>query len=71
MESAVTDLGDRQYYYFFNWSDSASTNLTIKLKSKSSLTDYWSDKLLGNFESSYTITNLAPRSAYLIVAVPN
>jgi alpha-galactosidase len=71
METAVTDLGDRQYYYFFNWSDSASTNLTIQLKSNSSLTDFWNDKVLGNFEGSYTVTKLAPRSAYLIVAVPN
>jgi alpha-galactosidase len=69
METAVTDLGDRQYYYFFNWSDTATTDLTIRLKSKSSLTDYWNDKVLGNFEGSYTVTKLAPRSACLIIAI--
>ena len=71
MESAVTDLGDKQYYYFFNWSDTATTDLTIHLKSKSSLTDYWNDRVLGNFESSYTLTKLTPRSACLLIAVPN
>jgi len=70
METAFTDLGDRQYYYFFNWSDTATIDLTIQLKSKSYLTDYWNDKVLGNFEGSYTVTKLAPHSACLIIAVP-
>ncbi len=68
MQTAITDLGDMQYYYFFNWSDTETIDLTVHLKSRSILTDFWSDKVLGLFNDTYTVTNLAPHSARLIMA---
>jgi alpha-galactosidase len=68
MQTAITDLGNIQYYYFFNWSDTESINFTIQLKSRSTVTDFWSDEVFGVFEDTYTVTNLAPHSARLIMA---
>jgi len=68
METATTDMGDTQYYYFFNRSDTESIDLSVQLKSKSLLTDFWTDEKLGEFEGSYTLTKLEPHSAKLIVA---
>ena len=68
METAITDMGDTQYYYFFNWSETEAKDLTIKLKTKSQLTDFWTGEKLGEFEGSYTVTKLTPHSARLIKA---
>jgi len=68
METATTDMGDTQYYYFFNRSDTESIDLSVQLKSKSLLTDFWTDEKLGEFEGSYPLTKLEPHSAKLIVA---
>jgi len=68
METGITDLGNTQYYYFFNWSEIDTINLSVKLKGKSTLTDYWTDEKIGEFEGSYTVKNMAPRTARLIVA---
>jgi alpha-galactosidase len=68
MQTGITDLGDTQYYYFFNWSETDTISLSVKLKGKSTLTDYWTDEKLGEFEGSYTVTNLPPHTAKLIVA---
>jgi alpha-galactosidase len=68
METAFTDMGETQYYYFFNWSETETTNLTVKLKTKSALTDFWTGEKLGEFEGSYSLTKLEPHSAKLIMA---
>ncbi len=68
METAVTNLDDLQYLYFFNWSDTAISNLTVKLQKKSVLTNFWTDEKLGVFEGTYTVKNLLPHKAILIVA---
>ena len=68
METAVTDMGDIQYYYFFNWSEKETVNLTVTLKNKSKLTDFWTDEKLGEFEGHYTLSKLEPHSAKLILA---
>jgi alpha-galactosidase len=70
METAVTDMGDIQYYYFFNWNDTGSIDLTVPLNSETLLTDFWSDKVLGVFKDSYTVTALPPHCAKLIIAKP-
>ncbi|MGV8090377.1 MAG: glycoside hydrolase family 36 protein [Mangrovibacterium sp.] len=70
METAITDMGDTQYYYFFNWSDTESIDLTVQLKSEAVLTDFWTDQILGTYIGSYTVTNLPPHSAKLIMAKP-
>ncbi len=68
MQTGVTDLGDTQYYYFFNWSETDTIDLSVKLKGKPTLTDFWTDERIGEFEGTYTVKNLAPRTARLIVA---
>jgi len=69
METAFTDLGDAQYYYLFNWSEKDTIDLTVNLKKKSQLTDFWTGEKLGEFEGIYTITKLPPNSARLIKAI--
>jgi len=70
LETGVTDLGDVQYYYFFNWSDDETKDLSIRLTAPARLKNFWSDEELGTFSGDYTVTELAPRSAVLIEAVP-
>ena len=67
METGITDLGDKQYYYFFNWGEEP-LDLSVELKTKSRLLDFWTDKDLGVHEGSYSVTKLAPHSAKLILA---
>lgn len=68
MEIGKTDMGNIQYYYFFNWGETEKIDLKIKLTTKSQLTDFWSNKEIGVFEGSYTLAHLAPHSAKLIMA---
>ncbi|MEO5890575.1 MAG: glycoside hydrolase family 36 protein [Ferruginibacter sp.] len=70
MQTGFTDVGDKQYYYFFNWGDTELTNLTIKLKAGSSLVDYWSGKDIGIYNSEYTVPILKPHSAILMIGSP-
>ena len=67
METGITDLGDKQYYYFFNWGEEP-IDLKVQLKTKSRLMDFWTDEDLGIHEGSYSVNNLAPHSARLILA---
>ena len=69
LETGITDLGDTQYYYFFNWSDTETIDLTVPLSTSGNLTDFWTDEALGQHEGSYTVKGLAPRSARLIQAI--
>jgi alpha-galactosidase len=69
LETGITDLGDTQYYYFFNWSDTETIDLTVPLSTSANLTDFWTDEALGQHEGSYTVKGLAPRSARLIQAI--
>ena len=68
-EVGVTDLGDRQYYYAFNWSKTP-VDRTLQLKERSRLKDFWTDEDLGVHEGAYPVTNLPGESARLIVATP-
>jgi alpha-galactosidase len=68
LETGITDLGDVQYYYFFNWSDAETKDFTVPLVTRSRLTDYWTDEYIGIQEGSLTIEGLQPRSARLIMA---
>lgn len=68
LETGITDLGDEQYYYFFNWSDTESIDLTVPLSSRATLTDFWTGEALGVHEGTYTVNQLPPRSARLIHA---
>ena len=65
-EVGITDMGNKQYYYFFNWGDSAVNNLTIQLTKQSTLTDFWTGEKLGVFAGKYTVKELGPHSARLI-----
>lgn len=69
METGITDMGDMQYYYFFNWGDE-SLDLSIQLNSESSLSDFWTDEELGIHKGLYTIRDMPPHSARLLVAIP-
>jgi hypothetical protein len=69
METALTDMGDIKYYYFFNWSEKDTINLTVNLQKKSQLTNFWTGEKLGEFEGTYTVTKLAPHTARLIKAI--
>ena len=70
LETGITDLGDTQYYYFFNWSDTETIDLSVSLIRPAALTDFWTDEALGAHGDSYTVSQLPPRSARLIVAKP-
>lgn len=70
LEIGVTDLGNVQYYYFFNWSDSECKDLSTALTVRAQLMDFWTDQDLGVHEGVYTVEQLAPRSARLIRARP-
>lgn len=67
-EIGTTNLGDKQYYYFFNWGDKPVDRI-IHLKKKSKLIDYWSGENLGVYMGNYTIKALAGQSARLILAI--
>jgi len=69
LETGVTDLGDVQYYYAFNWSD-APADRTLHLKQRSHLKNYWTDEDLGDHEGDYILKALPGQSAQLIVAQP-
>lgn len=66
METAVTDMGNTHYYYFFNWSEKDTIDLTVDLKKKSQLTDFWTGEKLGEFVGSFKVKDLSPHSARLI-----
>lgn len=70
LETGITDLGDQQYYYFFNWSDTETMDLTVSLTKEAQLVDFWSDEALGTHADTYTVKQLPPRSARLISATP-
>ncbi|MBI9020026.1 MAG: alpha-galactosidase [Verrucomicrobia bacterium] len=70
LETGITDLGDTQYYYFFNWSDADAKDLSVQLTARAQLTDFWTDEDLGVHDGLYTVKQLALRSAKLIRALP-
>ncbi|MDO6605646.1 glycoside hydrolase family 36 protein [Arenibacter palladensis] len=68
LETGLTDLGDRQYYYFFNWGE-VPVDLSVQLKTKGRLVDFWTGEALGVHEGRYSIKNIPPHSARLLMAV--
>jgi alpha-galactosidase len=68
-EKGVTDLGDRQYYYAFNWEKEPSDR-TLRIKKRSQLKDFWTGEDLGIHEGDYVVKALPGQSARLIVAMP-
>jgi alpha-galactosidase len=69
-ETGITDLGDRQYLYAFNWGDVPSDR-TFHLKQRSRLKDIWSDEDLGVHEGEYAVKSLPAWSARLFLSVPD
>ena len=67
-ETGITDLGNEQYYYFLNWDNQKPVTLKIKLKTKSSLENYWQGTALGIHEGEYEVKDLPPHSAMIIKA---
>jgi alpha-galactosidase len=70
LETGVTDLGQTQYYYFFNWSDAEPRTLTIPLVQPAELVDFWTGESLGFHKTTVTVKNLPPHSARLILSTP-
>lgn len=68
-EVGTTDLGNKQFYYCFNWAEQPS-DMTIKLIKRSKLTDYWTGKTIGVFDGDYIIKSLPGQSARLILSEP-
>lgn len=68
-DAGVTDIGDRQYLYAFNW-ENTPADRTFKLKQRSRLKDFWTDEDLGVHEGEYAVKSLPGQSARLLVAVP-
>jgi alpha-galactosidase len=68
LDVGLTDMGDRQYYYAFNW-DRAPADRTLHLKRRGRLNDFWSGEDLGVQEGDYVLKGVAGQSARLIVAV--
>jgi alpha-galactosidase len=68
-EAGVTDLGDRQYFYAFNWGN-APADRAFKLKQRSRLKDFWTSEDLGIHEGTYVLKAIPGQSAKLLVAVP-
>jgi len=68
-ETGITDLGDCQYLYAFNWSQT-NADRTFQLPGRSHLTDYWTDEDLGVHEGSYVVKDLPGESARLVLAQP-
>ncbi|WP_052444369.1 glycoside hydrolase family 36 protein [Flammeovirga sp. OC4] len=67
LEVGVTDLGDTQYYYVFNWTEEP-IDMNVELIKGAKLTDFWTDKEIGEFEEKYTVKQLAPHAAKLLMA---
>ncbi|HET6254326.1 MAG TPA: glycoside hydrolase family 36 protein [Puia sp.] len=63
----ITDMGDRQFYHCFNWSE-LPIDLTIRLKRPSRLKDYWTGEDLGVYDGTYLVRALKGQSARLIEA---
>lgn len=69
-ETGVTDAGETQYHYAFNWGNDPVTR-TLHLKQRSELTDFWTGEKLGDHQGEYRIKDLPGQSARLIVATPS
>lgn len=50
----------------FNWGDTPQT-ISFRLPNTSHVTDYWPGNDLGRLEGEFTIKNMPPRSARLLV----
>ncbi len=70
MRIGVTDMGNKQYYYFFNWSETDSIDLKVQLPSKTKLTDFWTDTIVPQQSNEYIVKKLPPHAARLIVVSP-
>ena len=66
----ITDLGNLIYFHCFNWGQQP-TDISIPLKGRYRLVDYWSDKEIGVFSDKYVLRNLPGQSAMLILALPD
>ncbi|MBB3696524.1 alpha-galactosidase [Flammeovirga yaeyamensis] len=70
LEIGVTDLGDKQFYYIFNWSDQPK-DFDVELVKNGSLSDYWTEEKLETVEGKYSIKQLPAHSAKLLVVNAN
>jgi alpha-galactosidase len=67
MSVGVVDLGDRQAYCLFNWSDTDARR-EITLPRSQRVRDFWTDEDLGQLSAGSHAFMLAPRSARVLVA---
>ncbi|MGH9969026.1 MAG: glycoside hydrolase family 36 protein [Pyrinomonadaceae bacterium] len=59
---------DREVFCVFNW-ENTPQKISLPLARQRSITDFWSGKSLGKHEGEFTIQEMAPHSARLLVCV--
>jgi alpha-galactosidase len=62
----VSDQKNGRMVYLFNWGDSPET-LGFNLERACEITDYWSGQPMGRHEGSFSITEMPPHSARMLV----
>ncbi|WP_281613657.1 glycoside hydrolase family 36 protein [Flammeovirga sp. SubArs3] len=67
LEVGVTDLGDTQYYYVFNWTEEP-IDIDVDIIKKGNLKDFWTEEEIGTVEGKYSVKQLKPHAAKLLVA---
>jgi alpha-galactosidase len=62
----MSDYQGGRMVYLFNWGDSPQT-LRFNLQRACEITDYWSGQAMGRHERSFSITEMPPHSARILV----
>jgi len=62
-------LDEKTVLCLFNWEDKPQT-LTVPLQQPSRIHDFWTGKKLGTHEGAYTVADMPPHSAQLLLATP-
>ena len=67
LETGIANLPDgNKIIYLFNW-DLSPRDLSVKLPGKFLLKDYWSGKEIGVYENEFTVVNMEPETARIIL----
>jgi alpha-galactosidase len=66
LKVGTIQLGSHQVVCLLNWSDVKQT-MSFRLPRRTDITDFWSGKSLGRHEGSFTVSDLPPHSARLLV----
>jgi len=64
-----TPNGGGEYIYLFNWGE-ISVDRVVLLPHRVGLKNYWTGESLGEHESEYRVTSLAPHTALMLEATP-